>query len=263
MIRKKEAARPGGQCGHEKKLTEPSLLESATAVNTFGWFRAMRSPDALELIKANPLAFVLAYFIAARARWRDGFRADGVALGEAFLGDWKEMGMSEQNYRTAKRQLAEWGFATFKPTSKGTVAKLIGTRLFSVLAVEGNDQSNGRLTSSQRTANGRLTDGSRLTKIKRAKDLKTKRAREKKKPAAQATRGDALSVSKPRDIEEVSDYAESKGFEDYEEAVRAWWNLNEQRGWRLKDWRRAFDGYFANCVREDKSDLARAIDAAR
>ena len=35
------------------------------------WFKAVRSTEALELIKANPNAFILAYFIANRARYRD------------------------------------------------------------------------------------------------------------------------------------------------------------------------------------------------
>lgn len=122
-----------------------------------GWFKAMRGEFALELIRRNRNAYILATVIAHRARWREGFNADGLALGEAMLGDCDAMGMSEQEYRTAKAQLKRWGFATFKPTNKGTLGKLIDTRLFSVLPDESNEQSNRRLTDSQRLTKNRRT----------------------------------------------------------------------------------------------------------
>ncbi len=125
--------------------------------DTGGWFKASRTRDALELLRANPNALILAYVIAFRARYRHGFHADGLALGEALLGDHDGYGMSEQNYRTAKCQLSKWHFATFRATNKGTVGKLVDTRLFSFNPLDANDQTNGRVTDSQRTGNGRLT----------------------------------------------------------------------------------------------------------
>jgi len=95
----------------------------------------------MELIEKNPLPFVLAYVIANRARWRVGFNAHGLQTGEAFLGDWRACGMSQQQYRTAKAQLTKFGFATFKTTNRGTVARLVDTRLFSTLS----DEANGLL----------------------------------------------------------------------------------------------------------------------
>jgi hypothetical protein len=122
-----------------------------------GWFRAMRSQEALELLKASHPAFVLAYMIAYRGQFSEEFNRHNLKLGEAFLGDYKSYGMSEQEYRTAKAQLAKWNFATFRPTSKGTVAKLTDTRLFAIFRLEPNEQNNNQLTDSQRTANGQLT----------------------------------------------------------------------------------------------------------
>jgi hypothetical protein len=140
-----------------------------------GWFKAMRSPDALELIRANPLAFVLAYVIASRARWREGFNADGLALGEALVGDWKQCGLSRQQYRTALRQLEEWQFATIRPTKRGTFARLANTRLFDVLPSASNDQSNHQLTISQPSANHQLTTNQEpRTKSKELKSLGAK-----------------------------------------------------------------------------------------
>jgi hypothetical protein len=106
-----------------------------------GYFEATRSDDALELIHANPLAFTLAYIIAARANWRDGFNRHNLKFGEAFLGDYKTCGMSERNYRTAKAQLAAWNFATFTPTNKGTIARLTDTRLFKINPPKGDGQN--------------------------------------------------------------------------------------------------------------------------
>lgn len=144
---------------------EPSA--GAAPVN-HGWFRAMRNPEALELLTAYPNAFKLAYIIAFRGQYSATFNRHNLAPGEALLGDHDRYGMSEQNYRTAKKQLAKWHFATFKPTTKGTIAKLTDTRLFSIFRIEGNDQDNGQLTDSQRTGNGRVT----TTKNIRAEERK-------------------------------------------------------------------------------------------
>jgi hypothetical protein len=140
-----------------------------------GWFKATRNPEALELIAANPNAFVLAYVIAARGRWTGMFNPHGLTLGEALIGDFKKCGMTEQQYRTAKQQLEKWKFATFRPTTHGTVAKLTDTRLFDIFPGQDNGQDNGRATDAQRTPNGRPTTN---------KELKSRRAKEQKQQPA-------------------------------------------------------------------------------
>ena len=113
------------------------------------WLKMMRTPDILELIESAPLAFALAAIIALRARFKPGFNPiTGLNQGEAFLGDHEKYGMSLQQYRTAKKQLAKWGFATFTATSKGTTAKLTDTRLFDVLNMTANKQPNKRATNA-------------------------------------------------------------------------------------------------------------------
>src|SRR5690349_11782108 len=77
-----------------------------------GFFAAHRGEAPLELIKVNHNAFILAYVIAHRARWSDGFNQHGLAVGEAMLGDHDEYRMTRQQYRTAIGQLVKWGFAT-------------------------------------------------------------------------------------------------------------------------------------------------------
>jgi hypothetical protein len=115
-----------------------------TAPNSMGGFiKMMRTPDLEELVSANPLAFTLATMIALRARLRPEVSPLGLHQGEAFLGDFAKCGMSRQQYRTAMRQLSEWGFARFRATNRGTVGTLINTRLFDVLS----GLSNQRLTN--------------------------------------------------------------------------------------------------------------------
>jgi hypothetical protein len=133
-----------------------------------GWFKSFRSPDTAELVKANPHAFVLAFMIAFRAQWKSGWNRLGLEPGEALLGDFADLGMSEQSYRTAKKQLEKWNFATFKPTTKGTIARLTDTRLFDICFEQGNGQDNERLTDAQRTGNGRLTTTQTAKKDKTA-----------------------------------------------------------------------------------------------
>jgi hypothetical protein len=109
-----------------------------------GYWEATRCDDALELVKANPFALLLAYIISGRARWREGFNPHNLKFGEAFIGDFENYGMSESIYRTAKAYLAKWGFATFKTTTKGTIAKLIDTRLFKVNPPKDDGQNRGQ-----------------------------------------------------------------------------------------------------------------------
>ena len=142
-----------------------------------GWFKAMRSRDADELIRLNPNAYMLARFIAARARYQDGFTADGVAPGEAMLGDYKNYGMSERQYRTAKEQLQNHGFATFKTTNAGTIGKLTDIRLFDPLNISTDGQNDTQETDDRRTTDGRPTTNKK-DKKERKLDRQSARARE-------------------------------------------------------------------------------------
>lgn len=135
----------------------------------FGWFKAMRNPEAMELLARNPNALVLAYVIAFRAQYSSGFNRHHLKPGEALLGDFKNYRMTEQNYRTAKKELEQGGFATFRVTPNGTIGRLINTRLFSVLPSACNGQSNRRVTDGQRAANGRPTTTKITKKVKKEK----------------------------------------------------------------------------------------------
>jgi hypothetical protein len=129
-----------------------------------GWFRSNRSDDALELIRANKNAFLLLYIIASRARWKQGgFNQHGLKFGEAFLGDCAHYGLTEREYRTAKKLLAKWGLATFKPTNKGTIAKLVNMSIFDISPPQRNGQSDRPPADRYQTSDERVTTNNNET----------------------------------------------------------------------------------------------------
>jgi hypothetical protein len=129
-----------------------------------GWIKMMRGPEAEELIKANPNAWILATIISRRARWSDKFNAEGLTRGEALLGDFTRYKMTRQQYRTALAFLVRSNFVTTRITNRGTIAKLADERLFDPLNLTANHQNNQRATSAQPPANPRPTNGQPLTK---------------------------------------------------------------------------------------------------
>lgn len=125
-----------------------------------GWFKVMRTDEAQELISANPLAYSLAALIAHRSKWREGFNANGLQIGEALIGDLNKMGMSRMQYRTAKQHLEKWGFATFRTTNKGTVARLTCDCLFSVIPTESQDFATSQNSTSRATSRATISQPS-------------------------------------------------------------------------------------------------------
>jgi hypothetical protein len=190
--------------------------------NSCGWFKAFRSEDARELVKANPLAFVLAWEIAQRARWTDGYNLHGLALGEAMLGDYTSYGMSEQQYRTAKKILEKGGFATFKSTSKGTIARLTDTRLFEVNERPANEHNDGPPTSVQRTDNEQATTNSE------GKNIKKEEKGSERSTLAPA----ALKSNCPPDLKDVVEHGKTIGCP--EEIARGFFNHFASCGWMMK-----------------------------
>ena len=103
------------------------------------FIKLMKNKDTIELSTRAPNAFLLLTQIALRAKRTNGFNVSGLTIGQALVGDYKSIGLTEQRYRTAKAQLRTWGFATFKGTNKGTIATLINSRLFDI-----NEESEQR-----------------------------------------------------------------------------------------------------------------------
>jgi len=96
-----------------------------------GFIKLTRADDTLELLKDHN-AFVLLTVIALRARRTEEFNVRNLRPGEALIGDYARYGMSRQQYRSAQRRLRHWGFASFKPTTNGTIATLLDERVYDV-----------------------------------------------------------------------------------------------------------------------------------
>lgn len=81
--------------------------------------------EIYAFLLARPFAWILLSQIALRAD-REG---------KAMIGDYKTLGMSEQNYRTAKAQLEKSGQVEFSPSKnrRGTVAKLMKSSIWEVV----------------------------------------------------------------------------------------------------------------------------------
>ncbi len=131
----------------------------------------MRSNNAMELMK-RPKSFVLLTQIAQRARRTSELNIDGLAVGQALIGDHESIGLTEQEYRTAKQHLARLGLATFDGTSKGTVARLIDNTIFDINPDTPNEHRNEQATGRQRKDNGRETTNKKGKKENKEKNEK-------------------------------------------------------------------------------------------
>ncbi|MDD5305919.1 MAG: hypothetical protein PHU25_01225 [Deltaproteobacteria bacterium] len=117
-----------------------------------GFIMFRRTQNAREILK-KPKAFTLLAQIAQRARRKGALTLNGLGVGEALIGDHESIGLSEQSYRSAKKQLAAAGLATFHPTSRGTVARLVDDTIFNINGEDVNGRNNRLLTGRQRTNN--------------------------------------------------------------------------------------------------------------
>jgi hypothetical protein len=119
---------------------------------------ALRSDEA-KFLDTHPVENHVLNVIARRAR-RTPCRLTMLDIGECFIGH-KGLGITEQQYRTAKKNLKKWGFVEFKKgkkaTDTGTVAKLLNSTVYDINEEEGNGTGNGRPTEDQRKGNGRVT----------------------------------------------------------------------------------------------------------
>jgi hypothetical protein len=140
-----------------------------------GFIKLMRDSDLFEsmISRGKHNEFILLSVIALRASRVDN-PVSGLSIGQCYLGDFKAIGLTEQKYRTAKKNLEEWKIVTFKGTSKGTIATLVSTGVYDINASDDNGQANEQLTNEQRTANEQLTTKEEVKKL-RSKEVKNVR----------------------------------------------------------------------------------------
>lgn len=116
-----------------------------------------KSAMTLELLEEDPKAFLLLTQIALRAKRTIETSLSGIEMGEALIGDYEKIGLTHQEYRTRKDKLEKWKFATFKTTTKGTIAKLVDKRVYDINEEVINKQINNQVTNDQQTTNNQAT----------------------------------------------------------------------------------------------------------
>lgn len=137
-----------------------------------GFVKLMRdSENFWEMVSRRPSAFVLLTLIAMRARRTNDNNFDDLEIGEALIGDYETYGSTEQVYRTDKEFLKKYNFITIKSTTRGTIAKLVDTTIFDINFDSTNEQTNEKLTNSQRTANEQPTTNKNVKKEKNEKNV--------------------------------------------------------------------------------------------
>lgn len=114
-----------------------------------GFVKLMRTHLCLELIK-KPKVWAVLSLIALRTRRTPSLSKSDPQMGEAFIGDLEACGLTESEYRTAKRWLRSRGIVTFKNTNKGTIARLVDTSIFDVNLGQIDGQGDGQMTDRQR-----------------------------------------------------------------------------------------------------------------
>lgn len=135
--------------------------------------KAIRAPEGFDLIKKSRNAFILLYVIAQRAR-RTKDEVNGLDIGEAMIGDYKEYGLTRMNYRSAIALLVRHHYVTIKATNKGTIAKIIDKSIYDINIDEDNQQKNHEVTIDQPSSNHQVTTNKNVKKNKNVKNVEEK-----------------------------------------------------------------------------------------
>ena len=120
-----------------------------------GFIKYLRSEEAQHLHcnkNANHLLNVIAY----RAS-RNGNPVKKVKPGEALIGDFKSIGLTRQEYRTAVDNLTKWGYITTKTTNAGTIARLCNSKVYDINSKAFNQENNQQTTIEQPSSNHQTT----------------------------------------------------------------------------------------------------------
>lgn len=133
------------------------------------------NPDIITLVEKHHNEFILLTVIAMRARRSsEKCKFNGLKQNEAMIGDYRKYGMTEAVYRSSKTNVQKWGYATFKGTSKGTIATLSDSRVYDINSepanVRDDTPATGEPTHQQRTDNVRVTTKKNVKDEKDAKN---------------------------------------------------------------------------------------------
>jgi hypothetical protein len=110
-----------------------------------GFIKYNRS-DSAKNLESRPNENHLLSVIARRVS-RNGNPVKGVEIGEALIGDFENLGLKRQPYRTAIANLKKWGYITTRATNKTTYARLCNTDIYDCNIFSTNQQTNQPLTN--------------------------------------------------------------------------------------------------------------------
>jgi hypothetical protein len=118
------------------------------------YIQLYRNEKTETLLKQYPKAFLLLTQIALRAR-RTPCVMQNLKVNECKIGDHKNCGLTQKEYRTAKSKLVAFSFCSFKGTSKGTIATLLNSNIYNINANTKGEQgaNKGRTRGEQGATN--------------------------------------------------------------------------------------------------------------
>lgn len=118
---------------------------------TFTFVKLIRSDEMRYLARKHPNAFILLTFIAERARRENGL-PDGLSIGQSHIGDHKEYGLSEKEYRTAKKVLVARNHIEIIETCRTRKNKIVQIKSY----IEGNVEKRADERATKSTTVGTL-----------------------------------------------------------------------------------------------------------
>ena len=122
--------------------------------------------DVFDSLAKYPYANHMLNIIAFRAR-RTPDLIKGLQTGEAIISA-SSLGLTDSQYRYAKKQLTKFRLVTFRATNKYTCGKLLDTTAYDI-----NEKTNDEPTTSQRRTESQSSDDKQ-----RMKELKNERMKE-------------------------------------------------------------------------------------
>ena len=131
------------------RLSE-NLPDSHMPEKRSNFFFAYRGREIDDLQKDEPIAFLLLSFIARNTKVYDLQYPKWCPVGSAWVKGFRCFGgTNDRTYRTAKKKLQEFGFATFEGMNKGTIAKLSNTDVYDIEYPDGDERRDKRPTRAR------------------------------------------------------------------------------------------------------------------
>lgn len=189
--------------------------------------------EALELSENDPLAFLLLSQISFRALRKDSpYNKHKLKPGQALIGDFWKLAMTEQQYRDVKYRIEFiYKLATFQGTNKGTIATLTSTKVYDI-NLPSEERTKERTKNEQRTTNQECKNvreepslrfpQTETTPAPSAPAIKRiSRSRKKAEPAVLVQRTELVATTDSEHLKLVKKFGESKTLEIYDQ-IDSW-----------------------------------------